>query len=447
MSDKSCRMAVCDYIDMFTEVVKMKRIFCLSIFFVVGMLWGDTPWRLQLSHYAKQSNWQMETEERPVITAEALDDAIEAAGMYIMNQQKEEGNFRYAFDFVSGMEDDKDNQVRQAGVLWSVCNLNRERFTEARRRSALLGLDFFMRNQRGLPDTKQVVVTYQATPVIKTGTVALFCLSLVDFLTGQERYITAEQKKPYLTALENNLRFLQFQELSSGSWREEYELNGPRLPDEFAPISPYFDGEALLAYISASKYYHTHPELTPPIPLDERILSALPKLIQKYTVECFVPGGDTTFTKGFYQWGCMSCALASSIYTDEETRKLCLEGCLSLTWWQIFGNRLDTKNGNTGYAIEGLVSAYVLAKRAGMEAESKEIREAIDKTLSRLMTWQVGGPFESYNPFLKTWKGKLPDRVFGGVTSNADSGYIRIDIVQHQLHAMLLARKYIYTEE
>lgn len=425
----------------------MIRVFLLSLFLASFLIGGDTPWLLQLSHYATMANWRYETEARPVITGEALDDAIEAAGMYIMNQQTPDGNFRYAFDFVSGMEDENDNQVRQAGVLWSVCNLNREQFTEARRRSALLGLDFFMRNQRGLPDTKVIVTTYQAQPVIKTGTVALFCLALTDFLTGQERYLSEGQRKPYLTALENNLRFLQFQELESGSWREEYDLNGPRLPEEFAPISPYFDGESLLAYIVAAKYYRDRPTLKAPIPLEERIAAALPKLIQKYTVECFVAGGDTTFTKGFFQWGCMSCALASSLFSSEEAlKKICLEGCLALAWWQIYENRLDTKNGNTGYAIEGLVSAYVLAKRAGLEAESKALREAIDGTLSRLMTWQVGGPFEDFNPFLKTWKDKMPERVFGGVTSTATSGYIRIDIVQHQLHAMMLARKYIYTE-
>ena len=76
----------------------------------------------------------------------------------------------------------------------------------------------------------------------------------------------------------------------------------------------------------------------------------------------------------------------------------------------------------------------------------KILRKAIEDTLARLMTWQVGGPFESYSPLLTAWKGKIPPRCFGGITSTADSGYIRIDVVQHQLHAIMLARKHIFNE-
>ena len=404
-------------------------------------------WRLLLSDYARQEKWEKEKLPAPTITAEALDEAIDAAALYIMNQQYPEGNFRYAFDFTTNIEDEKDNQVRQAGVTWAIANICRDRFTEPLRRCSLLSLDFFIHNQRGLPDSTQIAATYKADSVIKTGTVALFCMALVDFLDGQDKYITEAQKEPFLVALQNNLKFLKFQELPNGSWREEYALNAPRLPEEFAPFSPYFDGETLLAYLFAAKYYRNHPEYPTPIALEERVLDALPKLLAKYTVECFVPGGDTNFTKGFYQWGCMSCALAAELFpNDETTKQLCLEGALALTWWQLLEHRLLDREGNTGYAVEGLVSAYVLAKNAGKDADAQVIRGAIDAVLAKLMTWQIGGPFHQFNPFFKQWAGKIPDRAFGGITSAQDSGYIRIDVVQHQLHAMLLARKYLYTE-
>ena len=422
-------------------------IVCLFVLCFSLILGAEEPaWRQQLAQYGHSTTWKAAQERRPAITPEALDQAIEAASLYMMNEQYSAGNFRYAYDFTSNLEEEKDNQVRQAGALWSICNLNRDRFTENTRRSALLGLDFFLHNQRGLPDTDLVVVTYKAEKNIKTGTVALFCLALTDFLTGQERYLSAAQQEPFQTALANNLKFLKYQELPNGSWREDYELGGMRLPDEFAPASPYFDGEALLAYLFAEKYYRAHPELTPPIPLKERILDALPKLLRRYTVECFAPGGDTDFTKGFFQWGAMSCGMASTLFADEATQALCLDGVLALAWWQLYDHRLDVRNGNTGYAIEGLIPAYALAQKAGREQEASLLREAIVNTLSRLMTWQVGGPFEGFNPFLVSWKSKMPDRAYGGITSMADSGYIRIDIVQHQLHAMLMARKYLYPD-
>ena len=164
--------------------MKLSLILPTALLISLALFAQDAPWRMQLAHYASCKVWQEQQENLPEITPEALDEAIEAAGMYIMNQQLPDGNFKYAYDFISGMEDTKDNQVRQAGVLWSICNLNRDRFTEATRRSALLGLDFFMRNQRGLPDegTRIVVTTYKGEPVIRTGTVALFCLALIDFI-------------------------------------------------------------------------------------------------------------------------------------------------------------------------------------------------------------------------------------------------------------------------
>lgn len=428
--------------------MKLSLILSTALLISLALFAQDAPWRMQLAHYASCKVWQEQQENLPEITPETLDEAIEAAGMYIMNQQLPDGNFKYAYDFISGMEDTKDNQVRQAGVLWSICNLNRDRFTEATRRSALLGLDFFMRNQRGLPDegTRIVVTTYKGEPVIRTGTVALFCLAIIDFVEGQERYLSEAQKKPFLTALENNLRFLQFQELSSGSWREEYELGAVRLPDDIAPVSPYFDGESLLAYVKAASFYRARPELTPPFPIEERILTAMPLLLKKYTVECFVPEGDDNLTKGFFQWGAMACMAASELFHDDDFQILCRDGALSLAWWLIYGHSFETRNGNTGYAIEGLVSSYYLARKHGLQEEMKILRKAIEDTLARLMTWQVGGPFESYSPLLTAWKGKIPPRCFGGITSTADSGYIRIDVVQHQLHAMMLARKHIFNE-
>lgn len=406
------------------------------------------PWRQRLAHYAQGENWEKPPEKPlPPLTAEMLEEAIEAAGCYLMNQQTPEGNFRYAYDFIADAEENKDNQVRQAGVLWSICNLNRYRFTEETRRSSLLGLDFFLRGQKGLPDAPQIVVTYKSEPIVRTGTAALFCLALLDFLEGQERYLTEVQRRPFLQALENNLKFLQYQELPQGSWREEYELNAIRLPEDIAPFSPYFDGECLLAYAKAARYYKARPDLTPPIPLEARLRDALPKLLRKYTVECFAEGGDTNYTKGFYQWGAMSCHQAALLFQgDPEMESLALEGALALTWWLLYQHKVEARNGNTGYAVEGLAATIFLARQAGRDKEAEKIQQAAERLLARLMTWQVGGPLADYNPLFRAWEGRIPERAFGGITAAADSSLIRIDVVQHQLHAMLLMLQALFPE-
>lgn len=407
----------------------------------------DTQWLTELAGNARLEAWQKRSAKIPTITAEALDQAIEGARFYILAQQSPRGNFRYSMDFTeANFQEDSDNAVRQAGTLWSICNLNRDRFNEPTRQACLLGLDFFMHYTRPLPKSDIKVITYKGERKVKTGMVALFCLGLIDFITGQEKYMTEQQRQPYLESLEQNLHFLQHQEMAWGGWLKEY-VNDPTAlplpPGEEGESSPYYNGEAMLAYLFAVRYYRGHPELTMPQGLEERIHEAFPKLLKYYAVECLRPTGDSTETKGFFQWGLMSCALYHDLY-PERNADIIENAAMALSWWQIFNNRMDTRNGNTAYAIEGLVAAWHIAHETGRTVEAAHLRTSIENTLARLMTWQVGGPFEQYNDFLMTWKDKIPSAAYGGITDRANSGYIRIDNVQHQLHAMLLARQYLW---
>ena len=105
----------------------------------------DTQWLTELAGNARLEAWQKRSAKIPTITAEALDQAIEGARFYILAQQSPRGNFRYSMDFTeANFQEDSDNAVRQAGTLWSICNLNRDRFNEPTRQACLLGLDFFM---------------------------------------------------------------------------------------------------------------------------------------------------------------------------------------------------------------------------------------------------------------------------------------------------------------
>ncbi|MBR6470326.1 MAG: hypothetical protein IKS83_00885, partial [Victivallales bacterium] len=183
----------------------------------------DTRWQTELAGTARPEAWQKRPQKLPVITGEALDQAIEGARFYILAQQSSQGNFRYSMDFTEeNFQEDNDNAVRQAGTLWSICNLNRDRFNEPTRQACLLGLDFFMHYTRPLPNSDIRVVTYKSGSKVKTGMVALFCLSVIDFITGQERYMTEQQRRPYLDSLAENLRFLRHQEMPDGCWAKTY---------------------------------------------------------------------------------------------------------------------------------------------------------------------------------------------------------------------------------
>ncbi len=423
--------------------------FLLIFFFGLSLFGAEDAksWKRQLDTLAQPQCW-IKRNAMPAITADALDESIEGMRIYYQNHQLTEGNFRYGLDLTDDIEIDDDNAVRQAGALWGLAVLNRERFTENTRRQLLLGLDFFIRAMRPVQDGTQMVVTYQSNRKIKTGMVALFCLAVTDFLESQADYMSEAQCAPYIDALCKNLKFLQSIEMADGSWCEVYDHEVSAAERvAMADSSPYFDGESLLAYITALRYFRKHPNIQAPAGLKERVEFALPLLIKKYAVDALAPEGDEAQAKGFYQWGAMASALFCEDYPDSPLVSIASRGTLALTWWQIYSNRVEYREGNTGYAVEGLIAAWRIATQFGHTEYAKTIRATIENIMAKLLTWQVGTSASLNNPFLKYWSEKgCAKRAFGGVLAAKDSGFIRIDNVQHQLHATLLVRKYLYPD-
>ncbi|MDD3695458.1 MAG: hypothetical protein PHG44_05765 [Lentisphaeria bacterium] len=404
------------------------RIISLSLLLPLFIM-ADSTLKSRLEPYCKPEYWQG-LEQVAKFERQHLVTAIEAARVYYLNQQYQSGNFLYAMNLSSGELFEDDNQVRQAGALWALSCLNRDRFTENTRRAVLAGIDFFERNQKKSPSGEQVLA-YPGEELLKTGTVALFCLSLIEFLRGQKEFLPPEVYQRYDDLLEQQLTFLQSMEMAGGSWAWQYDLHsGYR--EKIS--SPYYDGEALLAYCKAARYLG-RKKLLP------RIKAALPQLIEKYTVESWAAGGDREQTKGFYQWACM--AFAEIVEAGWDDAGIAAEGAMALTWWQIYDNKVESREGNTAYAVEGLIAAWRIAKLRQDEKSMATIRQVIDNCLGRLMLLQVGGPFQKMNPYL-TGLPRVHPKAYGGISAGPYSNIIRIDNVQHQLNAMLLAVKYLY---
>jgi UDP-N-acetylmuramoyl-tripeptide--D-alanyl-D-alanine ligase len=147
---------------------------------------------------------------------------------------------------------------------------------------------------------------------------------------------------------------------------------------------------------------------------------------------------DSDTTKGYYQWSSMAFfELATSDFP--ETRGYG-DTVLDLADWIIDTHHILTRTRNTGYAFEGIAHAYVLAKQRG-DARQAKLACAIDIGLERLIGWQVGGPLP--NRYTGT-AGSEDPKARGGVQNAAYEPGLRIDVVQHQMHATLLARKYVY---
>ena len=386
----------------------------------------------ELQPYTLMDAWQHEI-QTPPLTREILMQSLEAARAYYLNQQKTDGNFKYLLDLSDGKTSDDDNQVRQAGAIWGLSCLNRDFFNEPTRRALLLGFDFFIRNIKTLP-TGETVIVYPGEKNLNSGTVALFCLALTDFLAGQDKYLDQNTKDKYRRILFTHLQFLRTMELDDGSWSRAYELSsGIRKP---VPSS-YYDGEALLAYCKAARLYNRKD-------LIRRINFALPRLIHRYTVQTWQPDGDQDLTKGFYQWGSM--AFAEYVEAGWEPHaKLAADAAMALAWWQIDENQLEAKKANVAYAVEGLAATWRIARMTKREAEEKRLKSVIDNIMGKLILCQYKGPFMQYNPYLMSLKNVVPE-AYGGITAAQNSPFVRIDNVQHQVHATLLMLEYLYPE-
>ena len=386
----------------------------------------------ELQPYTLMDAWQHEI-QTPPLTREILMQSLEAARAYYLNQQKTDGNFKYLLDLSDGKTSDDDNQVRQAGAIWGLSCLNRDFFNEPTRRALLLGFDFFIRNIKTLP-TGETVIVYPGEKNLNSGTVALFCLALTDFLAGQDKYLDQNTKDKYRRILFTHLQLLRTMELDDGSWSRAYELSsGIRKP---VPSS-YYDGEALLAYCKAARLYNRKD-------LIRRINFALPRLIHRYTVQTWQPDGDQDLTKGFYQWGSM--AFAEYVEAGWEPHaKLAADAAMALAWWQIDENQLEAKKANVAYAVEGLAATWRIARMTKREAEEKRLKSVIDNIMGKLILCQYKGPFMQYNPYLMSLKNVVPE-AYGGITAAQNSPFVRIDNVQHQVHATLLMLEYLYPE-
>jgi UDP-N-acetylmuramoyl-tripeptide--D-alanyl-D-alanine ligase len=97
-----------------------------------------------------------------------------------------------------------------------------------------------------------------------------------------------------------------------------------------------------------------------------------------------------------------------------------------------------TRTRNTGYAFEGIIHAYALAKQRG-DARHTKYACVIDVGLERLMSWQVGGPLAN-----RYASASGDAKAIGGVQNEAFESALRIDVAQHQMHATQLAREFVY---
>lgn len=358
------------------------------------------------------------------LTRESLDEALALGRRFLLASQLPSGLFRYRVDFISGETLPEQGAVRQAGALWGVALLHLDQPSDETRAAVLRGLDYFLAHSH-CSDSGARWLQFPGQDEGETGAVALVALTLIDFL----RAAPGDQHAVYRQHLAEYLRFLLSLERSGGQFFRRYLV---RSGEGWGRPSPYYDGEVLLAFVKAARYL-SHDELRPVA------LRAGDAMFESWARKALQEGNDDPLTKGFFQWGCMAYAeMQGAAWPGSESAA---QRAIGLAHWMIDVHRPLERRGNTGYAMEGVISAYAVAAAIGDRAAQAKFQELAENVLARLVTWQIG--HSRANAFLQAHGAPDPQFV-GGVLGAADDPRLRIDTTQHQMHAVILARRYLY---
>jgi hypothetical protein len=357
-----------------------------------------------------------------------LEDSLALGTEFLLNNQLPEGNFTYEYDFISQTYSDGDSEVRQAGALWGLALIHRFDPSDETREAIINGLNFFEGISAETEDGGKYVI-YADAGEGRTGTVALLALSLVDFLRAEGDF---EGRELYEDNLNQTIQFLLSLRNEDDLFRSKYYTadGKPR-----SGPSPYFDGETLLALTKAAKYLDGYEYLIP------TIIESADAMYEEYVVEALEDNPDSDSTKGFFQWGSMSFyEIYTSGWNDYELDQYA-DWTIELSYWMIDVHETLERTRNTGYAYEGIISARVLADFTGNNEARDYFDHVIDEGLYQLTSWQVGGPAE--NEFLE--ENPTEDELaIGGVMNKDDEALLRIDVTQHQMHAVILALDHLF---
>jgi hypothetical protein len=377
------------------------------------------------------------------VNRDILTKSLDLGAGFMIRNQKPDGSFNYMYDWLTRTWVPDDNQVRQAGALWGIAICHRYKPSAEAKAALLKGFKYWFDNTVPGPDNT-LTVKYQEEKETQTGTVALINLAIVDYLST-EKNIPAEFKKQLTDHLEGYFAYLQKMQRRDGLFAKAYYLDEQRPTEK---TSPYFNGETLLSMCKAARQLN-YTNLVPTI---ER---AARSMAETYTVKAWKEEADSAETKGAYQWSSMS--FAEYYEAKWKDYELLGDTTLALAWWMIHTHNILTRTRNHAYAQEGLIAAYRIAKARADVPAMVDILYTIDRSFHKLTSWQIGGPLPDVNEFLK--EHKTDDPVAYGGIMNAPKAYpdeppkhgdtrheLRIDVTQHQMHAVTMALRYVYLQ-
>jgi UDP-N-acetylmuramoyl-tripeptide--D-alanyl-D-alanine ligase len=358
----------------------------------------------------------------PPTTRAELDNSIRSGRDFLIRIQRPEGNFRYETNFLTGVTSDDDHPVRQAGAIWALALLHQHETGDDTRAATEKGLAFFSEHSQTTDDGRRFI-TYPGRKRGWTNTLALVTMTLVDFLQADPNHPQAEEYRTVANELVDQMQSLR---MKDGLYHARYSTQTGNGADD---PSPFSDGEVLLALAKAALHLERDD-------LKDSLLESGDAMFRRWFLE------NKKQRKQFYQWGSM--AFLEIYRTKWKGSEVYAERSIEMANWLVDDIEDRQSKYNTSTSYEGLISAWEIARLTENEKAKNRIERQIDKGVRHLHTFQVGNP--SANAFLKKNAKKIDDEFLGGVIHAPDSTDLRIDVTQHQMHALILARRYVYRD-
>lgn len=349
------------------------------------------------------------------LTDEDVDQGIALAGGYLVRAiSKSEPIFVYEVDWTNDGAHQDFEGVRQAGACFGLVDHAARVGTAEHVEAGDRVLGRWQQRRRILTTGHTWVWNKQGTS--RLGTTAL--LGLACAIRSRMPAPPPEAAQ----AFDGAIAFTRASRTPNGGFFDTYETftETPR-----GDRSPYADGEALLLLSTAAVTYG-RTDLVP------ELLRWAEEDWAHNVRDALAKEADPDTTKGYYQWASMSWAnlIAAGHEADKWGQRL-----TDLATWMIDVHGTLKRTRNTAYAYEGIVPAYVEARRRGDTALADHFACTIHEGLAKLCTWQLG--HRRALPELQ----HPPERWAGGVQNEAGSTWLRIDVTQHQLHALWLAKE------
>lgn len=369
------------------------------------------------------------------VLVDYLASGIDLGARFLVQSQRETGNFRYEYNWQTKEESNDDNPVRQAGTLWGLSLLHLDGIAGSNGTAEQLlpairkGLKYFLEHSSVKSGGRRIII-YPGQAKQKTGVIALLALTHIEVLRKPEKLEQAD-----ITELQGHLDGYLNTILAAATKKYTFHAAYQQDGEAYGPSSAYFDGESLLALVKAAKYLG-RDDLWPQIKdfaeggFKKNVKPGLSWKFEEKDAEKVLKR-----LKGYYQWGTMAWyelfTSGNPDYSKYAKR--------SLNYASWLGQHLEGhRKANMGYAFEGLLPAFVTAVATGNRRREKDLACKVRDGVVGLLSMQVS---HALAEGLASKASASDARAIGGCQGSADSSALRIDTTQHQLHAMLMARR------